>query len=120
MTDPVQELLQGGVLEATPFPATSRYHSIALAKYTTTDGRVVGFLRRRFVPPPEDFAELEIHTVRQGDRIDNLAAQHLGDPGQFWQLCDANGVMRPTALTDTVGRAVRITLPEGVPAPSGE
>jgi hypothetical protein len=73
------------------------------------------FLRRRFVPPPERFALLQEHTVSQGDRLDNLAAQYLGDPEQFWRLCDANAAMHPEELTDTVGRTLRITLPEGIP-----
>ena len=67
------------------------------------------------MPPPERFALLQEHTVSQGDRLDNLAAQYLGDPEQFWRLCDANGAMRPEELTETVGRRLRITLPEGIP-----
>ena len=51
----------------------------------------------------------------QGDRLDNLAARYLGDPEQFWRLCDANGAMRPDELTQTSARRLRITLPEGVP-----
>jgi hypothetical protein len=52
-----------------------------------------------------------------GDRIDNLAAQYLGDATQYWRIADANAAMRPEALTEQAGAAVRITLPEGVPAP---
>ena len=26
----------------------------------------------------------------QGERLDNVAAQYLGDPTLFWRLCDAN------------------------------
>jgi hypothetical protein len=32
-----------------------------------------------------------------------------------WRLCDANGAMRPDELTETPGRRLRITLPEGIP-----
>ena len=120
MTDPVQALLQSGVVEATPFPPASRYHGVPTATMTLPDGREVAYLRRRFVPPATEFAEVSLHAVVQGDRIDNLAAQYLGDPEQFWQLCDANGVMRPSELTKTVGATIRITLPEGVPGPSEE
>ena len=47
------------------------------------------------------------------------AGQHhrpyLGDPEQFWRVCDANRAMRPDELTETIGRRLRITLPEGIP-----
>jgi hypothetical protein len=33
----------------------------------------------------------------------------------FWRICDANGAMQPEELTQTVGRRLRITLPEGIP-----
>ena len=61
------------------------------------------------------FALLLEHTVTEGDRLDNIAARYLGDPEQFWRICDANGVMRPDELTETVGRRLRITMPEGIP-----
>jgi hypothetical protein len=53
--------------------------------------------------------------VVAGDRLDNLAARHLGDPQQYWRICDANRAVRPDELIETLGRALRITLPEGVP-----
>jgi hypothetical protein len=99
------------------YPITSRYYGVGTAETTTPDGRVVRYLLRRFVPPPERFAEVYRHTVLQGQRPDHLAHQHLGDPQQFWRICDANGVTDPHELTDTPGRAIRITLPEGVPGP---
>ena len=64
---------------------------------------------------PECFALLQVHEVQQGERLDNLAAHFLGDPEQFWRICDANRALRPEALTETVGGKLRITLPEGMP-----
>ena len=55
--------------------------------------------------------------MTQGDRLDNITAQYLGDPEQFWRICDANNVLAPNELTDTLGRIIRITLPEGIPGP---
>jgi hypothetical protein len=115
MTDPLQALLRAGALKRTLFPATSRYHGIDTAQLTRADGKSIVYLRRRFVPPPARFALLQEHTVTQGDRLDNLAAKYLGDPEQFWRLCDANGAMRPEELIETIGRKLRITLPEGIP-----
>ncbi len=115
MNDQLQALLQPGMLRSTAFPPTSRYHGIDVATMERVDGRSIVYLRRRFVPPPEHFELLQIHTVVQGDRVDNLANQYLGDPEQFWKMCDANAVMRPQELTMTVGNKIRITLPEGMP-----
>jgi hypothetical protein len=97
------------------FPANSRYHNVEIARYVLPDGTEVPYLRRRFVPQPEAHSLLQEHVVVQGDRIDNLAARFLGDPEQFWRICDANRAMRPAALTEEIGRRLRITLPEGIP-----
>jgi len=117
MTDP-QQALQRLLLPADPgaarFTPNSRYHGLATATLETPDGRTVAYLERRFVPPPERFELLEEHLVVQGERLDQLAARYLGDPEQFWRLCDANGAVKPTEL-ETVGRRLRITLPEGIP-----
>jgi hypothetical protein len=115
MNDPLQALMQALPLETSLFPPTSRYHGVAVARHERRDGSTVAYLRRRFVPPPERFAVLLDHTVVDGDRLDNLAARYLGDPELFWRLCDANGAMRPDALTERAGRRLAITLPEGIP-----
>jgi hypothetical protein len=49
--------------------------------------------------------------VAQGDRLDNVTARYLGDPAQFWRVCDANNVLRPDELEET-GRAIAIALPD--------
>jgi hypothetical protein len=97
------------------FPINSRYYGITTVTLETQDGKQIVFLRRRFVPPPERFDLLTEHTVSEGERLDNITALYLGDPVQFWRVCDANGVIRPEELTETVGRKIRITLPEGIP-----
>ena|SRR5258708_1971284 len=98
-----------------PFPPTSRYYNIETATVETRDGRTMIYLRRRFVPPPERFSLLQEYVVVQGDRLDNITARFVKDSEQFWRLCDANGAMRPDELTETIGRRLRITLPEGIP-----
>jgi hypothetical protein len=118
MTDTLRQLesmLVPGATAVPRFPASSRYHSTPVARLELPDGRVVAYLRRRFVPPPEAFSTLREHTIVQSDRLDRLAAESYGDPELFWRLCDANGALRPNELTDVVGRGLRITLPEGVP-----
>lgn len=118
MTDPLQSLLQSGALKTTAFPSTSRYHGTDTTTIKAVDNKTIVYLQRRFIPPPERFFFLQEHTVVQGDRVDNIANQYLGDPEQFWQLCDANNVMHPQELTETIGRKIRITLPEGIPGSS--
>jgi hypothetical protein len=114
MSDPLQAMLQYSA-KANLFPANSRYHGLDTATLETPDGRTIVYLRRRFVPPPERFALLQEHTVVEGDRLDNITARYLGDPEQFWRICDANAALRPDDLTGSAGRKVRITLPEGIP-----
>ena len=97
------------------FPITSRYYGVKTATIELADGRTVTYLLRRFIPSADRFALLQEHTVTDGDRLDNLAAKYLGDPEAFWRIADANEAMAPEELTDTVGRALRITLPEGIP-----
>ena len=100
------------------FPITSRYYDTPTARLEMPDGRTIVYLRRRFVPPPENFALLLEHAVTEAERLDNITAQYLGDPEQFWRVCDANGAIRPDELVETVGRRIRITLPEGIPGTS--
>jgi hypothetical protein len=101
------------------FPVTSRYHGLATATLETVDGKTIVYVRRRFVPPPERFELLQEHTVAEGDRLDTITAQYFGDPELFWRVCDANGAVRPEELIETVGRRLRITLPEGIPGVPG-
>jgi hypothetical protein len=102
------------------FAANSRYAATETATHTMPDGREVVYLRRRFVPSPENFALLLEHFVVDGERLDVLTARYIGDPEQFWRVCDANRALLPDDLTAAAGSVIRITLPEGVPAPSAE
>lgn len=97
------------------FEPTSRYYELETVKMTVRDSRgeprVVSYKRRRFVPPGATMTTLAEHVVTQGDRLDNLAARYVGDPEQFWRICDANDAMRPEELVEEVGRAIKIGLP---------
>ena len=96
------------------FPPTSRYFGIETTTIKTASGEEV-YLRRRFLPSPDRFALLLEHTVVEDERLDNITAKYLNDPELFWQVADANAAMRPEELTETIGRRLRITLPEGIP-----
>lgn len=121
MNYPLQALIQMGVLPAVNFPADSRYYRSGTLTYTTPDGQSITYLARRIVPQPgaPNFATIASHTVRQGDRLDLIAARYLGDPLVFWLICDANGAIRPDDLVETPGRVLSITTPQGVPGVGG-
>jgi hypothetical protein len=108
----LQTLLQFTGLKASLFPLNSRYRGIDTATLQST-GQVIVYVRRRFVPAPNQSTSAQ-HTVMQGERLDNLSAQFLGDAELFWRLCDANGAMRPEELEQT-GRVLRIALSQGLP-----
>ena len=96
------------------FPPTSRYAGIEIATRRMPDGRYVAYLRRRFLPSAASTTTLVEHVVTEGERLDNITARHLGDPEQFWRLCDANDAMHPQELTAEIGRRLRIALPHGI------
>ncbi len=112
--DPVQALLAQTSLKNTLFAASSRYYALDVNTFTQPNGKVINYVLRRFVPQPERFQVVQEHTIVQGDRLDILAGQYLGDPTLFWRLCDANRAMRPAALTEKLGTELNITLPEGI------
>jgi hypothetical protein len=117
--NPIQAMYEAGVVEATDFPADSRYHGIPTRSVTAPDGRQLAYLARRFAPPPEAFATIGWRVVAEGERLDQIAAQVIGNPEAFWLLCDANRAIWPEDLA-AAGTELRLTLPEGVPAPEEE
>lgn len=94
------------------FEPGSRYASIATTTTTLPDGRIVTYVRRRFLPQGERLPLLVEVTVTDGDRLDHITARTLGDPQQFWRVCDANDAMNPPELTDEPGRVLRVPMPQ--------
>jgi hypothetical protein len=94
------------------FEHTSRYHALETATYTIPDGRVVSYKRRRFLPRGTEMTLLVEVSVTLADRLDLITARTLGDPEQFWRVCDANDAMNPPDLTDEPGRTVRVPVPQ--------
>jgi hypothetical protein len=96
------------------FAPTSRYYGLETAQLAVTDPdglpRTIAYTRRRLIPPLAEATRIVEHAVAAGERLDTVTARYLGDPTQFWQICDANLVLRPEELED-VGRAVHIALP---------
>jgi hypothetical protein len=88
------------------FDPKSRYASLPTYVVTDRRGRSVAVVP---VPPDPGEALLGIHVLRQGQRLDLLAAQYLADPSAFWRICERNGVMLPEALTE----ALEVEIPGG-------
>jgi hypothetical protein len=96
------------------FSASSRYAGLPTTTATVTgsDGveREVTYVRRRLLPRADDHTLLGEHTLAPGERLDHVAARLLGDPTQFWRICDATDVLRPDELEE-VGRRLPIAMP---------
>jgi hypothetical protein len=120
MSSPALTPFPQGLPTSPTFPPSSRYYSIEITTLKTSDGRIVAYLKRRFLPQPERFQLLQEYSVADGDRLDNVTARFLNDPEQFWRICDANNAMEPEELTSTPGQTILITLPEGIPSIAGQ
>lgn len=115
MTDPVQLLIDAGAIPNSPFDASSRYNGLPLAVLRSRPGEPgVAYVTRRFMPGRSRISIAAEHLVRGGERPDTLAALHLADPLLYWRIADANAVIDPFELTDTVGVRVAIPLPPGM------
>lgn len=94
------------------FTATSRYSNLETAVYEDPSGRMMVYVRRRFVPAFDGSVLVE-HSVVERDRLDVITARYFGDPEQFWRICDANTILLPDDLTAEVGRRLNIPSPTG-------
>jgi hypothetical protein len=96
------------------FSPSSRYAGLPTATLTVTgaDGRPqdVTYVRRRLLPRLADLTVLSNHTVQPGERLDHLAARYLGDPTEFWRLCEATEELRPADLEEP-GTTLPVTMP---------
>jgi hypothetical protein len=81
------------------FDPKSRYVVAKLKPYVTTDPR-----GRRVLALPVPDAPREVsageHVMKEGQRLDHLAAAYLGDPHGYWRICELNDAMLPDALLE--------------------
>ena len=118
MTAPLQALFGSASFSSGPFDPTSRYSDIPLGTLQTPRGPIV-YVTRRFLPSNAQAGALQTHTVMQSERLDTIAARYLGDPRQFWRVCDANDVLRPGDLTAVPGTALNIPVARGIVGAQG-
>jgi hypothetical protein len=113
-TDPIQALIDAGAISATPFGPNSRYQGVPLGAWLPPGGGpAIAYVLRRFIPQRHEIDSAGEHVVHGGDRPDLLAARMFGDAELYWRIADANAVIDPFALTDTIGRRVRIPVAPG-------
>lgn len=93
------------------FEPSSRYYPVQTATLETADGRLISYKQRRFPPRGEAMRLLVEVTVAEEDRLDLIAARTIGDPEQFWRICDANNALNPFDLEKS-GTTLRVAIPE--------
>jgi hypothetical protein len=94
------------------FAPSSRYAGLETGRYQPPDGGdPVPYVRRRLLPARDSLIVVAVHVVRDGERLDRIAAEHFGDPERFWQVADAHPVLDPAELTARPGRVLDIALP---------
>ncbi|MFJ2902490.1 hypothetical protein [Streptomyces sp. NPDC087212] len=104
----------GAIPGAHPYPRDSRYHDAEIGVHRQPDGTEVRYTKRRLLPPL-DQRETQEHVVRAGERPDLLGQRYFGEPGQWWQIADANPVLDPRELTDEAGRVIDVPVAGGFP-----
>jgi hypothetical protein len=95
------------------------------SRYQKADTFVAIDVRGRAVvvvapPPPLPRVLLGIHLLKQGERLDHLAAKYLNNPAEFWRIAEQNNVMLPEALSGVWGFSDTPTmtgLPDAVAKP---
>ncbi len=115
MNDPLQLILQQAGLKSNYFSPSSRYYGIEATTIKKENQETIVYIRRRFIPQADRFQLLQEHVVIKNERLDNITHRYLSDPEQFWRICDSNGAIDPHEITDTIGKKIKITLPEGIP-----
>lgn len=89
----------------------SRYAHVPTASLTSEDGRTIVYLTRRFLPEGAALPLLAEAQVGPGERLDLFTNRTLGDPEQFWRVCDANDALNPSSLEEE-GTTLRVPLPQ--------
>jgi hypothetical protein len=78
------------------FASNSRYNNLGTYTVTLINGETA--IAARLPVPPKQLALSGYYTVKQGDRLDLIAARCLTDATLFWQLCDANNAPSAPSL----------------------
>jgi hypothetical protein len=94
------------------FEHTSRYYRINEATYRIPGEGLIIYKLRRFLPRGESMTRVAEVAVTGEDRPDLVTARALGDPEQYWQICDANNAMNPFDMASVPGRKLKVPEPQ--------
>lgn len=88
------------------------------SRYVKAETDVVPDARGRAVtivvpPPPPEQLLLGIHLLKEGERIDHLAAKYVDDPAGWWRIAEQNDAMLAEAATASPSREVEIPVKAG-------
>ena len=100
------------------FNESSRYYKLRNLSYRERKskkgngegGDIIVYKERRFLPPLRNITIMQEVTVAPGERLDNVAYRTLGDPEQFWRICDANEEMHPLELASEPGKILKVGI----------
>ena len=67
----------------------SRYENDPVDRVLTVSGEYIPTVYHS-APPEVQVFGYGLHVVEHGDRMDALAAEHLGDPELWWIIANAN------------------------------
>lgn len=84
------------------FHPKSRYAKVETYSAIDARGREVAVVGPATKPSAN---LLGIHLLKQGQRLDHLAALYLNDPAGFWRIAEQNDAMLPEALSGVWGFA---------------
>lgn len=79
------------------FDEDSRYAGVEFYVVIDHRGRAVEVVA---VAPRSESSLLGIHVLKQGERLDHLAAKYLSDPAGYWRIAERNDAMLPDSLTE--------------------
>jgi hypothetical protein len=96
----------------------SRYNDQQILLLGHGSNHSQAYLSRRFLPRGEQLPLVDHVQVRESERLDQLANRTLGDPTQYWRICDANNAMFPPDLVRVPGRELGVPLPQADQPPT--
>ena len=115
MNPALQAMIQSAAGTGGPTDPSSRYLGTPIEMLTLPNGTQVAYLQRRIIPQSQIYTSVQNYAVVDGDRLDNLAFNFLGDPILFWMICDANSVSDPESLTNQIGSTILMPMASALP-----